>query len=492
MDLDLCWQPHKDQAEVKNALFAQNHKKIFLECGRKFGKTEFLAYMLYRYALLNPNSACYFIAPFQKQARELIWANNRLQNFFLPLINPTTERTFHGHTREEAHQILKELTDKYGVEALDTQMRIRFGNGSFIKLDGADQHQAYRGVNPHLIVYDEFKDHHPKFHDGMDPNLATHDAPLIIVGTPPEGDEDNDPQFCELADFCSIDGNSSYFNKSSYCNPHISAKWLDQKKLELVSRGREDVWLREYMAQRVRAGSRSIFPMFEHPDPERNIYYTKHVIRREEAKQKVLRHHKSWDFFLSFDPASATTFAVLFGAIHKRTKEIILLGEVYETRKGEMSTGRVFPKAISLLDGYPVLAEEIRMIYDAAATWFQNEVSAQFGYGLEASMKDIGKKKEIRLNLIKDLLLDGFLIVSEDCPKFIWEMRNYRADEKGKIPKENDHLLDGFRYALANFYYDQVPPKVVVVEETRRFYTPETETRSGKEPFGNIMAEYYI
>jgi len=28
------------------------------------------------------------------------------------------------------------------------------------------------------------------------------------------------------------------------------------------------------------------------------------------------------------------------------------------------------------------------------------------------------------------------------------EIRLYRRDEKGKIVKENDHLMDGFRYAI--------------------------------------------
>lgn len=411
------------------------------------------------------------------------------------MIDPITERTHQGHNREEAHQIYEELKFKYGVDVLDTQMRIRFGNGSFIKLDGADQHQAYRGVNPHIIAYDEFKDHHPKFHDGMDPNLATYDAPLIIVGTPPEGDEDNDPQFCELADFCASDDSSAYFNKSSYCNPHISKRWLDTKRDELIRRGREDVWLREYMAQRVKSGSRSIFPMLEGPEPERGIHYTKHYIRKEEARSRVLAYRKSWDFFLSFDPASVSVFAVLLGAINRTTKEIVLLDEVYEEKKGLMGTGRIFPKALELLEGYPVIVDDVRMIYDAAATWFQTEVSDQFQIGLEASYKDIGKKKEFRLNLIKDLLTDEILTISENCQKMIWEMKNYRVDDKGKIPKEKDHLIDAFRYALANFHYNQVPAKKKEkVEDGPRFYTPtrDVEKDISRIPFGRILEEYYI
>ena len=494
----MCWKPHPAQAQVKNSLFSKGANKIFLECGRKFGKTDFLNYILHRFALLFPNSACYFIAPYQKQAKELLWANNRLQNFFFPNIDPITGLTPTGLTRLEASKVYEELKEKYGVVINNTEMRIKFGNGSFIKLDGADQYAAYRGVNPHIIVYDEFKDHHPKFHDGMDPNLATFNAPLIIVGTPPEGDEDNAPQYTELADFCYRDSNSAYFNKSSYCNPHISASWLDTKRKELIDRGREDVWLREYMAQRVISGSRAIFPMLKFPEPERGITHTEHVRPHCEAKELVLKYHKSWDFYLVFDPASVSCFGVLFGAISKHTKQLVVLEEIYETKKALMSTSTIFARALQMVQGYGCLIDDIRMIYDNAATWFQNEVLYQFEYNLEPCTKDIKKKgehgKENRLNCIKDMLMYNYLVISDNCPKMIWEMKYYRTDEKGNIPKENDHLLDCLRYMLAANYYTHVPQKIKLTNSSRRFHTIESDSlsfRQKRDPFYNQIKDYY-
>jgi len=494
----MCWKPHDSQAKVKNGLFSKGSEKIFLECGRKFGKTDFLTYILYRFALLHPNSACYYIAPYQKQAKELVWANNRLQNFFFPNIDPVTGVSPTGFNREDSAKIYEEMKEKYGVSINNTEMRIRFGNGSFIKLDGADQYEAYRGVNPHIIVYDEWKDHHPKFHDAMDPNLATFNAPLVIVGTPPEGDEDNAPQFIELADYCFKDKNSSYFNMSSYCNPHISKAWLDKKRQELIDRGREDVWLREYMAQRVLSGSRAIFPMLKFPEPERGLTFTEHVRPHCELKEIVLKHHKSWDFYLVFDPASVSCFGVLFGAINRLTKQTVLLEEIYETKKALMSTSVIFQRALDMVQGYGVLTEDIRMVYDNAATWFQNEVQFQFDYNLEPCMKDVKKKgehgKESRLNCIKDMLLYNFIVISDNCPKVIWEMKYYRTDEKGNIPKENDHLIDCLRYMLAAAFYTHVPQRIKLTDDSRRFHTIEgdiTKFRREKDPFYEQIRDYY-
>lgn len=500
LDLELCWKPHPAQQKIKNAVFVDGDKLVFLECGRKFGKSEMLIYFLYRFALLNPNSACYFIAPFQKQARELVWSNNRIQNFFMPLVDPKTNMTHKGHTREESYQIWEELREKYGVKVTDQDMRVRFGNGSFIKLDGADNHQAYRGVNPHIIVYDEFKDHHPKFHVGMDPNLATFDAPLIVAGTPCEGDENNMETFNSLADYADTAEHGSYFNMPTYTNPHISKEFLLRKKGELFARSEEDKWFREYMAQRVRSGARNIFPMLDVPDYLSDTTQiiketTRHIVPEEELRERINYRRREWDFFMAFDPASTSTFAVLLVAINDKTKQVLILDEIYAIKKADTSTGQIFPKALALLDKWNILHDDCRMIYDYAAAWFENEVTDKFpDYGLEPSIKDIGKKKEVRLSLIKDmLLLDECILVSQKCVKFLWEAMNYRVDDNGRIPKENDHLLDDFRYILSNAYYNTVPNAIQPKDaDGRRGYTVESDRRADKsDPFEHLMEDLW-
>ncbi len=473
-------------------MFNKGVKTVFGECGRKFGKTDAMGYCLYRYALSNPNSACYYIAPFQKQAKELIWANNRLQNFFLPTIDPHTNLTESGHTREEAHQIFEELVAKYGVKVNDSEMRIKFGNGSFIKLDGADNYQAYRGINPHFMGYDEFKDHHPKFHGGMEPNLATFDAPLFIIGTPCEGDEPNETQFNSLADYAKVADEEVHFSFPSMVNHHVKTDFFIRTKKKLLARGEDDKWFREYMALRVKAGQRMIFPMLENTDVTNKE--TKHVKSEEYIKDKFFRTKKDWDTVLAFDPASTSTFAALLVAVNRYTKQILVLDEIYEQRKGHMSTGKIYPRAMKMLDKWRIMHDTCRIIYDNAAAWFSAEVADRYGYSLEPCMKDV-KNKEVRLSLIKDILLrDDLMLIGANCEKFLWEMINYRVDDKGKIPKENDHLLDCFRYILSNLYYNELPPTLHVEETERRGYTMEEDlgSKSHLDPLARIGDEYFI
>lgn len=497
LDLDLCWEAHQGQLLVKNSLFSKGKKQIFIECGRKFGKSEMLIYLLYRYALSNPNSTCYFIAPFQKQAKELVWANNRLKQFFMPVINPKTGLTHKGHNREQAAQIYKELKAKYMAgDPNESEMRIKFKNGSFIKLDGADQYEAYRGINPHLIVYDEFKDHHPKFHNAMDPNLATFNAPLIIVGTPPEGDEDNAANFIDLASSISTADDGEYFNFPTHVNPHINIEWLKKKKVELIRRGKEDVWLREYMAKRVKAGTRAIFPMFDSPDPLVNRHHTKHVIPYTDAIAMVKRNHKDWNYFMTYDPASISCFAVTLTAINKVSKKVVVLDEIYETDKKYMSTRQIYPRSLRLLEGLPIIEDDVRKIYDYAAAWFAGEVANNYGVNLEPCVSKLARdsSKEAGINLIKDMFVEDCLIYTDRCKWTIWETTNYRTDEKGKIPKENDHALDTLRYTLANAYYNVVPKKEVKVESERRAFTIDEDLREVKilkDPFAAIYEDYY-
>ena len=46
------------------------------------------------------------------------------------------------------------------------------------------------------------------------------------------------------------------------------------------------------------------------------------------------------------------------------------------------------------------------------------------------------------------LLSSGKLKVFSTCQKWFEEMRLYRRDDKGKVVKEKDHLMDATRYAI--------------------------------------------
>jgi len=72
-DLHKFWAPHSGQVKVGMPLIKGDVSTVFIQCGRKWGKTDFAAYMLWRHALLHPGSTCYYITPELAHGREIVW-----------------------------------------------------------------------------------------------------------------------------------------------------------------------------------------------------------------------------------------------------------------------------------------------------------------------------------------------------------------------------------------------------------------------------------
>lgn len=409
-ELHLRWQPHDAQIQIGKALIADRCKDVFAQCGRNFGKTELVAYLLWRWAWTFPGSENYYFSPYMKQSREILWASRRVQT----------------------------LGPEEWIEKVNEQeMRIYFKNGSFIKLDGSDNVEAYRGVKPKgLTIFDEFKDFREEFFEAYDPNRAAFDTPLFIIGTPPEFEG----QFTQVAASWAQDKDKRFYKFPTHSNPHISRDWLSKKKAELYARGEGDKWEREYMAEFVRGGSKRIFPMLK------NEMVKPHA----QLMHAILKDRRRLEWFLWADPAGASTFAVLLAAINPYTRDVYFLDEIYEQRQDEMTVDKIGSRCISmtrqLFDG------EWRHGYDEAEAWFANEMLERFGLSFEPTQK-AKNDKTTGLSLLKDAMLAGKVHISDRCKKLFWELDNYRKDDEGRIVKRDDHLIDCARYILGASYY---------------------------------------
>lgn len=405
------WAPHPAQAAIGAALLTQGKSDIFAVCGRNFGKTELVAYLLWRYARTFPGSENYYFSPYMKQSREILWETNRVQGF-----GPKV--WLEGNPN-------------------NTEMRIRFKNGSFIKLDGSDNVEAYRGVKPRgLTIFDEFKDFRPEFFEAYDPNRAAFGSPLLIIGTPPEFEG----QFNELFDAWSLDPDKAVFRFPTSCNPHISPEWLAKKRAELYARGEGDVWEREYEARNVKGGAKRIFPMLD----------GSMVQSHESIMAEIHRDRRRLDWFVWADPAGASTFAVLFVAINPYSRKVYFLDEIYEQKQELMTVKKVGERLIGM--SQELSEGEWRHGYDEAETWFANEMLEHFGLSFEPTSKN-KNDKTTGLSLLKDAMLAGKVVFSDRCKKLYWEMDNYQKDDSGKIVKKHDHLIDCARYVLGAAYY---------------------------------------
>lgn len=450
-DIFSLWTPHKGQQQVGNALFYQNKKRIFVRCGRKFGKTDLELAILYLWAASTFDCQYYYVAPYYNQASELIWHNGRLPNF------------------------LKQHTTKYVQHQYDSDKRIVFKTGSFIKLLGSDNYEAGRGINPHGVVYDEIKDHDPRFHEGMKDNLMAHDAPLVMVGTPPKEDEHF---YWDWEQESGMRANGVTFVMPTHMNPHISKEYLAEEERIARTRGDYAAYQREILAMRVRGGAGAIFPMLKLPtyEPIKKVYVgtTEHYQSYAIVIERIKRHIRDWKFTLLFDPGSVTCFAALLIAEHKFTREVIALDEVYETQIGEMSTRKIFPRGLKMYTDIHWDTSKLSIVYDNAASWFAAEVLDEYKISMTPCSKDLNKKDN-KLDFIKDMLNLDMYSMTDRCQKHAWELGNYYVDDKGNIPKKNDHTIDLTRYYFNFVNYNTLPKRRNLKNEDERIWKPEDE-----------------
>ncbi len=415
------WEPNAGQQPVIDSIFFDGIRSAFVRCGRKWGKTEVAMYLLWRVAQSFPGMPCYYFTPQQNQARNIVWEDPRIKNF-------------------GPREWLK--PGSRGISEGD--MVLRFKNDSFIKIDGTDSFNKYRGPRYKIAVYDEYKDCDPRMRKAMRPNAAVYGGIDIFMGSPPE-ESNTDYETLDKEHQSGIDPTQKAFHAPSWHNPHVERKWLLDEKTRLYRRGDGHEWEREYGAKYVRGGANVIFPMLD----------DKMKKPHAEVMQMLYRDRKKLQWAWCADPAGATCFGVLFLAINPFTKQIYALDEIYETVQQEMTTKRIGTRIIQKRNELYDRASAWREIYDEAETWFLNEWIANFEFenGLEPSNKAKNDKID-GLGLLKDILLEWKMVISDRCEKFWWELESYQKDKNGKIPKKNDHLIDPARYILGNLFYE--------------------------------------
>lgn len=429
------WTPHEGQIPVGSALFYEGFKNIFFCAGRNTGKTSLSAYCCTRWAMQYPGSENYIFGPYSNQMREILWASQRIQDF---------------------------VPEEWIQSINNTEMRITLNNGSFIKLDGSDNDQARRGIKPSgVIVYDEFKDHKLSFVKAMEPNRAAKNAPALFIGTPPEFDN----HFVTYMEYAKRSPKWFFHHAPTEVNPHIPKSWLSDEKERLITIGDEEEWIREYMAIFVRGGKRHIFPQF--------LKY-----ESKPLADILPESREDWEMIVWADPASASTFGVLFLLFNPYLRKVIVVDEIYETMMANMTAQSIYGRMQKKVASWEKLGiREFRFGYDEAATWFANEVAELCDWYLEPTHK-AQNPKESGISLIRDLFYNESIEVAMECKNFISEMNNYIKDDKGRIPKENDHLIDCLRYALAALGFEfthKTPPIKKDKDMERRFHKMEDD-----------------
>lgn len=461
-DLNSAWQPHPGQAEVGMALFLHKMRIAVVQCGRKWGKTEFAVYCLWLYALTHPRAEIYYIAPQLKQAREILWDNFRLQTCNM---SDKLDKIDHMNNLQ-----------KYVHSVNESQTRIRFTNGSFIKVDGSDNFNGHRGTKPDFIVYEEAAFMDSRFHVVMDPNLMVKMAPMLVITTPPEIEN----WYTDLVEEVKAAPDCFFKEGAWYENIHLpkaAAEVVKRKEVLSIQRGEYDKFQREYLGKFVLGGSNAIFPMM----------HAGRMRPHDEIIEEISRDRKKLQWFAIADPGYITCFAVLFGVFNPYTKQVYWLDCIYEKQMGKMSDNLMWPRMVEkmmLLYPNSTVPTRKQLDLEGGSDWtvisdenpasFRMNVLSMFGVSVFPSGKKPLKKEE-GLSLIKDQILSGRITVSEKCEPLVTEMVRYRRDENGNIPKKGDHLIDCARYLnLAMRYTFQM------TQEAREDQDPIDAMRNGR------------
>ena len=189
-----------------------------------------------------------------------------------------------------------------------------------------------------------------------------------------------------------------------------------------------------------------------------------------------------FEHYTVFDP-SASRFAVGLFCYDKSNSFAYMVGEVLETDPQHMSVGKIWPKVFELEQKvFPHWADPIR-IYDEAAKFFAVEIADQFNIGVAPTQKRT-TEKSLNISTVRDAFLKKRFIVAEHCVHAIEEIFNYHFDDKGKIVKRKDDLVDCILYFFADSGWSFRPEPDKVLKNDRRFYTPEEDFISRDDEAG--------
>ncbi len=420
---EVGYYPHSGQSEVLGRLFHPKFKfkKIFMQCGRNFGKSTTIAIAAVFFVGTRQKFRFWIAGPELEQMEEAYYHNQLVNDLVVPRWWPGPNGGYH-----------------------QAESRWTLLNQSFIKLFGVAKNKgkSMRGLKPHGVAWDEVQDVPGKAYSANEPNLLAYDAFEIIAGTPP----DFEGLYTELAndiiEKSKTDKRYWHLVRTTWDNPRISRESLQDIKERLFREGKQAYYEREYMAKFIPGGTLAVLPQFSR---EKNLVHTK-------AMQVVVQIEKGqWEeSYVVYDPSSSGFAAS--GFIYNRYK-----GKAYwvwgfeENDPLEITTSRILERVKYEEDCFPQFFKNPIRIYDEAQKLWALDMMDR-GIDLIPTQK-YTNTKEGNIKLARDILDKKKLKILEHLEQVCWQLENYHYDENQRIVKKKDGLVDTLLYFLAEVGY---------------------------------------
>lgn len=406
---------HAGQIQILDSVFEDNATYVFVRAGRKFTKTTTLIDIGWKIANIRPKSITYLCYPTIAQGIEVVWEEKRLQKFDL---------------KDDY------MFDKYVAKTDDNKHIVWFNNESLIKLVGTWTEARGRGTQPDCMLFDEVQDCNPDYIEAMDSNLAPKNAPCIMAGTPPKKRN----HYQDWWERIKANPKGKTFHFTSYSNdriPHLS-EWLDNKKTELIQANKEDVWMREYLAE-------DCFSSADRVLPDAKI----------ETHSQILSLASNFDYnqrspFMAISIAPTYFCSILGLFVPKKTA--FLLDISIHNQTWQKSFTKMFEE----------MGPQIKELQDfcgkkiVKVIWDESESFNQIIDGFSNCRKDI-KWQDRGIMLLRELMLTQRIFISEKVSDFGMECQKLLMDESMKEIQKNYPIICTLCMAMNEFFYVEKP-----------------------------------
>lgn len=373
--------PHEAQQKIAQS----NARFKFIRCGRRFGKTEYAIENIVVNAVLGDGKVLY-IAPTQKQARDIIWDKLKIRT--------------------------EDFALKTNEQALEIRVKNQQGGESVIMLGSWEKVENLRGMEFIHVVLDEVREMKkaPGFFyywkNTLKPTLLTTGGTAEFLSTPNGYDH-----FYELELEAKDDDEWEIFHFTSYDNPYNQKEELDKlRKKEDTS-----VFEQEYLAHYTKRTG------LVHDSFDRNF----HIVDEK---------HTIGEFIAGLDFGFTDPTALLDIYVHNR--HWFIMDEWYEVRKTDVEVADY------------VMNKSYEKVYPDPANPQTIELLKQRGVNTRKVTK--GKDSITYGNkLITDLFRENRIHIHKNCKNLIWELETYEINENTGEPRDaNNHLIDALRYAV--------------------------------------------
>ena len=391
-----CRERHPGQQLVLNSVFEDQMQYVFYRSGRKGAKTTTGIDAAWKAANLGANRVVYLCYPTIAAGIDIVWDERRLQT--CDLKNSSME-------------------DKFVVKIDDNKHIVRFANGSFIKLVGTWTESRGRGHQPDFMVCDEFQDCYPVYIEASDSVLAAKPhAQCIFMGTPPKKRNHYESWW----DRVGSNPRGKCYHLTSYDNtklPHLK-DWLDNKKIELIKAGKEDVWLREYMAEFCYSSSDRILPDAVFMEKEEIDHKARLFAYADRIPVLAISVHPNY-------------FCAILAVLLPRKMVFVMDHLVFP---------QVWNKAFSQM--YPELNEKVKTLQDFCGkkirnlVWDESDSFTDVISGFTKCRKDF-KWQDRGIPLLRELMLKDKICFSREVADLGLECQNMLIEETPKEVQKN-------------------------------------------------------